>query len=76
MIAIFNRTLSGCVSASVPARTAYLVCTRSTCGGARGKKNNLCTKWRLDSGRLWAGTPRRALRSASVQPSTESEVLA
>ncbi|CAN0378853.1 unnamed protein product, partial [Ectocarpus sp. 4 AP-2014] len=30
-------TLSGWVSASVPARTAYLVCT-STCGGARGKK--------------------------------------
>ncbi|CAN0066295.1 unnamed protein product, partial [Ectocarpus fasciculatus] len=62
MIAIFNRTLSGWwVSASVPARTAYLVCTR-TCGGARGKKKDLCTKWRLDSGLRWAGTPRRALR--------------
>ncbi|CAN0144576.1 unnamed protein product, partial [Ectocarpus sp. 6 AP-2014] len=68
-----------------PLRVGECICSRtdcvlglynSTCGGARGKKKDLCTKWRSDSGRRWAGTPRRALRSASVQPSTESEVLA
>ncbi|CAN0157429.1 unnamed protein product, partial [Ectocarpus sp. 8 AP-2014] len=62
MIAIFNRTLSRWESASVPGPTAWLVCTRRTCGGARGKKKELCTKWWLDSGRRWAGIPRRDLR--------------
>ena len=61
MIAIFNRTLSGWGSASVPdgLRDWFVQAVRVE---GRGTKKDLCTKWWLDSGRRWAGTPRRALR--------------